>query len=64
MNIIKRTLYNGTLAYYTYDGWKFFSAGVPLDLNDVVRFTDGERKCFQLKDGDEWQTFGCYKSND
>ena len=62
MNIIKRTLVNGSLAYYTYSGWVVFNPGTPLDLSDVVRFTDGERKCFILRRGDEWQEFGCYKA--
>lgn len=61
MNIIRRVLTNGSLAYYTYDGWVVFGPGVPLDLSNTVRFTKGERRCFVLLRGDEWQEFGCYK---
>ena len=61
MYIIKKTLIDGSLGYYTFEGWQVFPIGTPLDLVNAVRFTKGEADNIKLSHGYEFQEFGCYK---
>ena len=59
MYIIKRTTAN-SISYYKYDGWSEPTDG-PLDLTDVVLFTEREAKVNVLPPNEEFQWYGSYK---
>lgn len=62
MYCVKRTTSDGSLAYYTYDGWLVLSAkSAPLDLSDVVLFTEREAQMNGLPSNEEFQWYGAYK---
>ena len=43
MYILQRKQNDGTIYYYTYEGWKMCgSSDTGIDIKDVVRFTHGE----------------------
>jgi hypothetical protein len=60
MYILKRNFNNGNIGYLTFDGWKVFTEGGPLDLTDVARFTKREAELNRSNLRCEWQHYGCY----
>jgi hypothetical protein len=62
MYVVRRKHSNG-VSFKTYDGWTHCSSRPKdvLDLNEVMRFTEGERDMIVLAHNEEWVYFGCYK---
>jgi len=61
MYIIKRALANGKIAYLKDTGWVSYPRTGPIELDGVIRFTQGERNYNILPATDQWQYYGSYK---
>ena len=60
MYCVKRTE-RDAISYLKYDGWDRTERGSPLDLNDVVLFTEREIQMNELPSNQEFQWYGAYK---
>lgn len=60
MYVIQRKNKDGSIGYYTYDGWCDTPSGESLDLSNVVRFTEREAKANELEPNHTFQWFGSY----
>ena len=61
MYIVRKTLPNGKRMFKTYDGWVYVVKGEALELQDALRFTEGEAIPSNLGTNEEFVWFGCYK---
>lgn len=62
MYIVKRTLPNeGKVGYLKDTGWTYYTIGMPIELDGVIRFTQGERNYNILPATDQWLYYGSYK---
>ena len=65
MYILKRTKPDQSIGYLYTDGWKYTGKGYPIDLTNVIRFTEREMKSNPPKTVDnvwteEYQWYGSY----
>ena len=61
MYVVRKTLPNGSRGFKTFEGWVQVRKDIALDLSDVMRFTVGEAKDYNLSKHEEFVWFGCFK---